>query len=74
MDRRKKIMDKLNPEDELDTQLRVIFHEHFDQQESPHEVRANLLRKARLASDRKRKRQHLVILAHPTKNNASEPA
>jgi hypothetical protein len=74
MDQRKKAMDKLTPEDELDTQLRVIFHEHFNQQEPPRELRANLLRKARLASGKKRKHQHPVFLAQPTKNNASGPA
>jgi hypothetical protein len=68
------MMNELPPDDGLDKQLRVIFHEHFDQQEPPGELRATLLRKAERVSGKKRKHQHPIFIAQPTKKNASGPA
>jgi hypothetical protein len=65
-------MNKLPPEDESDAQLRSILQEHFSSQNPPSELRASLIRKARLASDKKRKPLRSFILILP-KNNVSGP-
>lgn len=65
-------MHELPPEDGTDAQLRSILQEHFSRQNPPREMRASLLRKAGLASDKKRKPLHPFLLVFP-KNNASGP-